>query len=66
MAKNRKVDALAGTGSFADRLRRRRKAIEDGDLEGARAAFAGETGEELTEEEFDQLPERVKQRMRGD
>lgn len=35
----RKVDDLAGEGSFLDRLRKRRNAVEEGDLEGASNAF---------------------------
>lgn len=68
MAGTRKVDVLAGKGSFLDRLRKRRQAVEDGDLEGAAAAFKDEpvAEEEMTEEEFDALPERQKRKLRGD
>ncbi len=36
----RKVDELAGKGSFLDKLRKRREAVEDGDLEGASEVFS--------------------------
>lgn len=35
----RKADELAGKGSFLDKLRQRRKAIEGGDLDGASKPF---------------------------
>jgi len=34
MAKKRKADKFAGKGSFADKLRKRRQAIESGDASG--------------------------------
>ena len=37
MASKRKADELAGKGSLADRLRRRRMAIESGDPSGGQA-----------------------------
>jgi len=37
MANQRKVDKLAGKGSLADKLRRRRMAIESGDASGGGA-----------------------------
>lgn len=36
----RKVDDLAGKGSFLDKLRRRREKVEEGDLEGASEVFS--------------------------
>ena len=74
MAEPRKVDKLVGGGSFADKLRRHREAVEAGDLEGAAAVFSPEAvrtyrnkdGAEISEAEFDALPEKEKARLRGD
>jgi hypothetical protein len=49
----RKADQLAGKGSFADKLRRQRLAIEAGDLDAAREVFTqadAEAGAEVPEE----------------
>lgn len=44
MATERKVDRLAGKGSFLSALKRRRLAIEDGDVERAPIEFQKELG----------------------
>jgi len=38
--RKRDVDAFAGKGSFASKLKARREAVESGDLEGASVAFS--------------------------
>jgi hypothetical protein len=39
MAEKRRADAFAGKESFADKLRKQRMAIEDGDPSGGREMF---------------------------
>jgi hypothetical protein len=52
----RKVDDLAGPGSFADKLRKRREAIEKGDLENANEPFRqAEESEERKASDKDEL-----------
>lgn len=52
----RRVDDLAGAGSFLDNLRKRRDAVEEGDLEGAPNAFTqAKEAEERKAEEKDEL-----------
>jgi hypothetical protein len=42
--KSRKADVFAGKGSLSDKLRKRRMAVESGDIEDAQAAFNDDEG----------------------
>lgn len=66
MAEKRKVDELAGEGSFLDRLRKRRDAVEEGDLEGAPNAFTNAQEREAEKnDQKDKLDEERKKNQAG-